>query len=140
MPSGAILSNSGHFNVEIDLDALEEMSVGKRRVREFVDEFQIPDGRKLYVLGEGRLINLAAAEGHPSAVMDMSFANQALGAETYRQEPRRAKAGRLPGAQGHRCGSGAAEAGVPWYPDRHPYLGTTELPGKLGIRDLSARS
>ena len=81
MPSGAILSNSGHFNVEIDLDALEEMSVGKRRVREFVDEFQIPDGRKLYVLGEGRLINLAAAEGHPSAVMDMSFANQALGAE-----------------------------------------------------------
>ena len=81
MPSGAILSNSGHFNVEIDLDVLEEMSVGKRRVREFVDEFQIPDGRKLYVLGEGRLINLAAAEGHPSAVMDMSFANQALGAE-----------------------------------------------------------
>ena len=81
MPSGAILSNSGHFNVEIDLNALEEMSVGKRRVREFVDEFQIPDGRKLYVLGEGRLINLAAAEGHPSAVMDMSFANQALGAE-----------------------------------------------------------
>ena len=73
MPSGAILSNSGHFNVEIDLDALEEMSVGKRRVREFVDEFQIPDGRKLYVLGEGRLINLAAAEGHPSAVMDMSL-------------------------------------------------------------------
>jgi adenosylhomocysteinase len=81
MPSGAILSNSGHFNVEIDLDALEEMSVGKRRVREFVDEFQISDGRKLYVLGEGRLINLAAAEGHPSAVMDMSFANQALSAE-----------------------------------------------------------
>ncbi len=81
MPHGAILSNSGHFNVEIDLNALEEMSTGKRKPREFVDEYQISDGRKIYVLGEGRLINLAAAEGHPSAVMDMSFANQALGAE-----------------------------------------------------------
>ena len=81
MPDGAILSNSGHFNVEIDLNALEEMSTGKRKAREFVDEYQISDGRKIYVLGEGRLINLAAAEGHPSAVMDMSFANQALGAE-----------------------------------------------------------
>ncbi len=81
MPNGAILSNSGHFNVEIDLNALEEMSTGKRKAREFVDEYQISDGRKIYVLGEGRLINLAAAEGHPSAVMDMSFANQALGAE-----------------------------------------------------------
>ena len=81
MPDGAILSNSGHFNVEIDLNALEEMSTGKRKAREFVDEYRITDGRKIYVLGEGRLINLAAAEGHPSAVMDMSFANQALGAE-----------------------------------------------------------
>ena len=81
MPSGAILSNSGHFNVEIDLNALEEMAVNKRKPREFVEEYQISDGRKIYVLGEGRLINLAAAEGHPSAVMDMSFANQALGAE-----------------------------------------------------------
>ena len=81
MPDGAILSNSGHFNVEIDLNALEEMSTGKRKAREFVDEYQISDGRRIYVLGEGRLINLAAAEGHPSAVMDMSFANQALGAE-----------------------------------------------------------
>ena len=81
MPDGAILSNSGHFNVEIDLESLEEMSTGKRKVREFVEEYQISDGRKIYVLGEGRLINLAAAEGHPSAVMDMSFANQALGVE-----------------------------------------------------------
>ncbi len=81
MPSGAILCNSGHFNVEIDLDALEEMAVNKHKPRQFVDEYQIGDGRKIYVLGEGRLINLAAAEGHPSAVMDMSFANQALGAE-----------------------------------------------------------
>ena len=81
MPSGAILSNSGHFNVEIDIPALEEMAVSHREVRPFVEEYSMKDGRKLYLLGEGRLINLAAAEGHPSAVMDMSFANQALSAE-----------------------------------------------------------
>ena len=81
MPSGAILANSGHFNVEIDIPALEAMSTGHRTVRPFVEEYQTKDGRKLYLLGEGRLINLAAAEGHPSAVMDMSFANQALSVE-----------------------------------------------------------
>ena len=81
MPSGAILSNSGHFNVEIDIPALEEMAESHREVRPFVEEYSMKDGRKLYLLGEGRLINLAAAEGHPSAVMDMSFANQALSAE-----------------------------------------------------------
>ena len=81
MPSGAILSNSGHFNVEIDIPALEEMAESHREVRPFVEEYAMKDGRKLYLLGEGRLINLAAAEGHPSAVMDMSFANQALSAE-----------------------------------------------------------
>jgi adenosylhomocysteinase len=78
MPSGAILANSGHFNVEIDIPALEAMSAGHRQVRPFVEEYQLRDGRKLYLLADGRLINLAAAEGHPSAVMDMSFANQAL--------------------------------------------------------------
>ncbi len=81
MPDGAIISNSGHFNVEIDIPALEAMSVSHREVRPFVEEYQTTDGRRLYLLGEGRLINLAAAEGHPSAVMDMSFANQALSAE-----------------------------------------------------------
>ena len=81
MPSGAILANSGHFNVEIDIPALQEMAVSHREVRPFVEEYVMKDGRKLYLLGEGRLINLAAAEGHPSAVMDMSFANQALAAE-----------------------------------------------------------
>jgi adenosylhomocysteinase len=81
MKPGAILSNSGHFNVEIDIPALEKTAKSKRRVREYVDEYVMPDGRKLYLLGEGRLINLAAAEGHPAAVMDMSFANQALCAE-----------------------------------------------------------
>jgi len=81
MPSGAILANSGHFNVEIDIPALEALSSGRRTIRPFVEEFQLRDGRKLYLLAEGRLINLAAAEGHPSAVMDMSFANQALSVE-----------------------------------------------------------
>ncbi len=81
MNDGAIVCNSGHFNVEINLDALAEMADGEpARVRPFVEEYKL-DGRSIYVLGEGRLINLAAAEGHPASVMDMSFANQALGAE-----------------------------------------------------------
>ena len=81
MKSGAIMANSGHFNVEINLPALEAITAKKQRVRESLDEYQLHDGRSLYVAGEGRLVNLAAAEGHPSAVMDMSFANQALCAE-----------------------------------------------------------
>jgi len=81
MKDGAIVANSGHFNVEINIPALEEMAVNKRRVRPFVDEYELPDGRRIHILGEGRLINLAAAEGHPASVMDMSFANQALSAE-----------------------------------------------------------
>ncbi|MFH1134935.1 MAG: adenosylhomocysteinase [Pseudomonadota bacterium] len=81
MKSGAIVANSGHFNVELDLDGLAEVSVKRRMIRDFVEEFALRDGRLIYVLGEGRLINLAAAEGHPSSVMDMSFANQALAAE-----------------------------------------------------------
>jgi adenosylhomocysteinase len=78
MKDGAILANSGHFNVEINIPALESLSHRKRRIREYVDEYVLNDGRRLYLLGEGRLINLAAAEGHPASVMDMSFANQAL--------------------------------------------------------------
>jgi adenosylhomocysteinase len=82
MKDGAIVSNSGHFNVEVNIPALEALAEGSpRRVRPFVDEYRLRDGRHIYLLGEGRLINLAAAEGHPSAVMDMSFANQALCAE-----------------------------------------------------------
>ncbi len=81
MKDGAIIANSGHFNDEINIKALEAMSTGKRRVREFVEEYTMQDGRRLYLLGEGRLLNLAAAEGHPAAVMDMSFANQSLAAE-----------------------------------------------------------
>ncbi|MBM3145191.1 MAG: adenosylhomocysteinase [Chloroflexi bacterium] len=81
MKDGAILANSGHFNVEINIPALEEMAAEKRLVRPFVEQFDLPDGRQIHLLGEGRLINLAAAEGHPASVMDMSFANQALSAE-----------------------------------------------------------
>lgn len=81
MKSGAVLANSGHFNVEIDIPALEKMAIQKRRVRDYVDEYTLKDGRKLYLLAEGRLVNLAAAEGHPAAVMDMSFSNQALSVE-----------------------------------------------------------
>ncbi|MBI1748797.1 MAG: adenosylhomocysteinase [Acidobacteria bacterium] len=81
MRDGAVVCNSGHFNVEIDIPSLESLSTGKRVAREFVEEYLLRDGRKIYVLGEGRLINLASAEGHPASVMDMSFANQALGAE-----------------------------------------------------------
>jgi adenosylhomocysteinase len=81
MKSGAIVCNSGHFNVEIDIPALEALAEKKRHTREFVDEYTLPTGRRIYLLGEGRLINLASAEGHPAVVMDMSFANQALSAE-----------------------------------------------------------
>ncbi len=81
MKNGAIISNSGHFNVEINIPALEEMAVEKKRMREFVEMYTLKDGRRINLLGEGRLVNLAAAEGHPPSVMDMSFANQALSAE-----------------------------------------------------------
>jgi len=81
MKDGAILANSGHFNVEIDLEGLAQVAESHRPVRPFVEEWTLRGGKRIYVLGEGRLINLAAAEGHPAVVMDMSFANQALGAE-----------------------------------------------------------
>ncbi|GAB6076892.1 adenosylhomocysteinase [Desulfurobacterium crinifex] len=88
MKDGAIVSNSGHFNVEIDIPALERMAVKKRKVRDFVDEYTLEDGRRIYLLAEGRLVNLSAAEGHPASVMDMSFANQALSAEYLVKEGR----------------------------------------------------
>jgi len=86
MKDGAIVSNSGHFDVELDLPGLAEVSKSRRYIREFVEEFVLRNGKRIYVLGEGRLINLAAAEGHPSSVMDMSFANQALCAEYMARE------------------------------------------------------
>ena len=81
MPDGAIVANTGHFNVEIDIPALASLSVKQRTVRPYVDEYTLADGRRIYLLAEGRLVNLSAAEGHPAAVMDMSFANQSLSAE-----------------------------------------------------------
>jgi len=92
MKDGAVLCNAGHFNVEIDLPALEKLSTAKREARPLVDEFQLKDGRKIFVLGEGRLVNLATAEGHPASVMDMSFANQALSAEYMKQHHKELKA------------------------------------------------
>jgi adenosylhomocysteinase len=88
MKDGAMVANSGHFDVELDLPGLKESATGSREIRDFVQEFVLPDRRRIYVLGEGRLINLAAAEGHPSSVMDMSFANQALSAEYMAKECR----------------------------------------------------
>ncbi len=85
MKDGAIMANSGHFNVEVNIPALEAMSSQITRVRDFLDEYKLNDGRRLYLIGEGRLVNLAAAEGHPSAVMDMSFANQAMAAAYLRE-------------------------------------------------------
>src|ERR1019366_6509909 len=81
MKDGAIISNSGHFNVEIDIPSLEKLSSSKRTTRDLVEEYTMKDGRRINLLGEGRLINLAAAEGHPASVMDMSFADQALSVE-----------------------------------------------------------
>jgi len=81
MKDGAVMCNSGHFNVDIDLEDLEKFAKSKKQLREFVDEYTLPNNRRICVLGEGRLINLASAEGHPASVMDMSFANQALAAE-----------------------------------------------------------
>ena len=96
MKDGAVLANSGHFDVEIDKEALRELGGDPRRVRDFVDEFRMPDGRRLFLLAEGRLVNLAAAEGHPAAVMDMSFANQALCAEWLAKRAERLDAGVYP--------------------------------------------
>ena len=86
MKDGAVLANSGHFNVEIDIDGIEELSDSKTEVRPFVEQYTLSDGRRINLLAEGRLINLSAAEGHPSAVMDMSFADQALSAEFMANE------------------------------------------------------
>jgi adenosylhomocysteinase len=91
MKDGAIIANSGHFNVEIDIPELKKLSKRKRRIREYVDEYVLKNGKRIFLLGEGRLINLAAAEGHPAAVMDMSFANQALCARYIKKEGKKLK-------------------------------------------------
>jgi len=88
MKSGAILANSGHFNVEINIGALEKLAVNKKKIREYIEEYTLKNGKKINLLTEGRLLNLSAAEGHPASVMDMSFANQALSAEYLVKEGR----------------------------------------------------
>jgi adenosylhomocysteinase len=95
MKDGAMVANSGHFNVEINIPALERMAKAKRRIRLYIDEYTLPSGRRIFLLGEGRLINLAAAEGHPASVMDMSFANQALCVE-YMVKGEKSKPGIYP--------------------------------------------
>ncbi|HJW88991.1 MAG TPA: adenosylhomocysteinase, partial [Dehalococcoidia bacterium] len=96
MKDGAILANSGHFNVEINIEALEAMAQGKREVRPNVEEYRLKDGRRLHLLAQGRLVNLACAEGHPPSVMDMSFANQALAAEYISRKEKRLEPGVYP--------------------------------------------
>ncbi len=96
MTDGAIVANSGHFNVEVDIPALSKMARKKRVVKELVEEFEMKDGRKIYLLADGRLVNLSAAEGHPASVMDMSFANQALAAEYMAKNHKRLKPGVYP--------------------------------------------
>jgi adenosylhomocysteinase (EC 3.3.1.1) len=86
MKNGAVLANTGHFNVEIDVEALEKNSISKREIRPFVVEYTLTNGRKVYLLAEGRLVNLSVAEGHPSEVMDMSFSNQAFGCRVHSEE------------------------------------------------------
>ncbi|MCL1598340.1 MAG: adenosylhomocysteinase, partial [Actinomycetia bacterium] len=81
MPDGSIIANAGHFDVELDLVALDEMAVSRRIIRDNLEEYELPDGRRIFVVAEGRLVNLGAAEGHPADVMDMSFSDQALAAE-----------------------------------------------------------
>ena len=110
MKDGAILSNTGHFNVEIEIAALRELAVETREARALVDEFTLADGRRLYLIGEGRLVNLAAAEGHPAIVMDMSFANQALSAEWVVAERGNARAARVRRPEGHRRRDRTAQA------------------------------
>jgi adenosylhomocysteinase len=91
MKDSAIVANTGHFNVEIDIEALQSLSRVKKTIRDFVEEYTLRDGRRIYLLGEGRLINLAAAEGHPASVMDMSFANQALSTEYIKKNYKKLK-------------------------------------------------
>ena len=131
MKDGAILANSGHFNVEINIPHLREMAVSTREVRPLVEEFTLADGRHIYLLADGRLVNLSCAEGHPASVMDMSFANQALSAEYMVEEPRVARAGRLPGARRHRRRHRQAQARDDGREDRHAHRRAGEVPGEL---------
>ena len=137
MKDGAIVCNSGHFNVELNLTALAEMAVDEPRViRPFVKQYTLPDGRVINVLADGRLVNLGAAEGHPSAVMDMSFANQALSAEYMLAHADEAGAHRLRRAGGYRSGHRADQTRRDGREDRRADGGAGALPGVLARRDV----
>ena len=132
LKDGAVLANTGHFNVEINIPALEKRSVARRQMREFVEEFTQADGRRIYLLGDGRLINLAAAEGHPASVMDMSFANQALGAEFMKLNAGEPQAAGLHHPRGDRPRDRPPEAQGHGHPHRHPDGRAGQVPGVLG--------
>ena len=136
MPDGAILANSGHFNDEFELAALEEQSTSSREVRPFTREYLMGDGRRIYVLADGRLVNLGAAEGHPAMVMDMSFANQALGLEWLRANVRSAGAERVRHPRGHRPRGRPPEAGEHGHPDRSDDAGAEGVLGVVGVGHL----
>ncbi len=132
MKDGAVISNSGHFNVEIDIPALEKLSSGHKEARPFVEEYTMKDGRRIYLLGEGRLINLAAAEGHPASVMDMSFANQALAAEYMVKNAKDLKAAGLLRPRAPRQADRQAQARVDGRADRQAHSRAGTLPRLLG--------
>ena len=138
LKDGAILANTGHFNVEIDIPALRSLATETREARQLVEEFTLTNGRKVYLLAEGRLVNLAAAEGHPAQVMDMSFANQALAAEHVITERRVARADGLRRAEGDRRRDRAPQARDDGRCNRRVDGGTGRVPRKLGRRDLRA--
>ena len=132
MKDGAVVCNSGHFNVEIDIPALEKLSSSHKEARPFVEEYAMKDGRKIYLLGEGRLINLAAAEGHPASVMDMSFANQALSAEYMVKNAKELKAAGLLSPRASRQADRQAQARIHGRADRQAHSGTGKVPRLLG--------
>ena len=140
MPDGAIVANSGHFDVEIDLVALARLSEGQRRhVRPMVEEFQVR-GKRVLVIAEGRLVNLSAAEGHPADVMDMSFANQALAAEWVMKNAKTLEAEGLQRPQGHRRRDRPAEARDDGGRHRPPDPGPGGVPGLVADGHLRAAS
>ncbi len=140
MKDGAIVANSGHFNVELDLEGLREVTLSRRKVRDFVEEFQLKQGRRSLSLGEGRLINLASAEGHPSSVMDMSFANQALAAEYLVKHHRTLEKKVYPVPLEIDQEIARMKLHLDGHPDRSTDQGTGTLFGLLGEGDMKKRS
>lgn len=139
MKDGAIVCNSGHFNVELDGPALEKMAGKRRVVRTSVEEFTIKkNGHRVSLLGEGRLVNLAAAEGHPSSVMDMSFANQALGAEYLVKNYKQLEKESLSGSRSDRQGNCQAEVGRHGRRHRYPDSGTEKISGIMGDGNIES--